>query len=213
MTEQYGEDYYLRGVEKGLSNYQNFRWLESQTMALAERLIEVIGITMGDHVLDWGAARGFLVKALRRLGVHAWGYDISEWAVENCDPEVKGFVSTKLQFNSALGYDHVILKDVGEHFTVPDLIRATDWLLGDTRKSILFIVPLTEIVGGQYVRREDDMDVTHVIRWPLHEWMSFFQRRIPGEEWTLQGSWHIPGLKPTSLSHPKSCGFITLRRI
>src|SRR4051812_41054092 len=32
--------------------------------------------------LDMGCAVGHVVKRLRELGVDAWGYDISSWAVE-----------------------------------------------------------------------------------------------------------------------------------
>jgi len=215
MQSPYTEDYFLRGASLGLSNYTDYRWLEERTMAHARRLIEVLGIEKNDTVLDWGCARGYTVKALRRLGINAWGYDTSEWAVQNCDPEIKEFVHQK--FPVTMGdpsqFDHVLVKDVAEHLEPVELIQMAHCLLDATaRISIFIMVPLTERVGGQYVRKEDDMDVTHKIRWPLEDWMDFFRRRIPGESWVLTGSWHVPGLKPTSLSHPKSCGFIVLAK-
>lgn len=209
MQSPYTEDYYLRGPEKGLSNYVDYRWQEEPTMALARRIAEVLGIEPGESVLDHGCARGYLVKAFRKIGVNAYGFDISEWAIENCDPEVKNLVTTG---GLDVHYDHIISKDTLEHLEPIDLMRTADFLLKLAQVSILIMVPLTERVGGQYVRKEDDMDTTHKIRWPLEDWMEFFRRRIPGEEWVLQGSWHIPGLKPTSLSHPKSCGFLLLTR-
>lgn len=210
MTSQFSEDYYLRGVEKGLSNYTDYKWMPERTLPFAKRLIEVLGIGGTDTVLDWGCALGFTVKALHQLGIDAWGYDTSEWAINNCDSQVKFRVHTTIKHD---GYDHVLLKDLCEHLQPIDLMKTSDWLLASTRKSILVMVPLSEQVGGQYVRKEDDMDVTHVLRWPLEEWMNFFHRRIGDRDWQLQGSWHIAGLKPTSLSHKKSCGFITIRKI
>lgn len=212
MQSPYTEDYYLRGPSAGLSNYVDYRWQEEPTMALAKRIVEVLGIEPGETVLDWGCARGYLVKALRRLSVVAYGYDISEWAIQNCDPEVKDAVFGNTPLLITPKYDHITAKDVLEHLEPIDLMRTSELMLAKANVSILIMVPLTAHCGGQYVREEDDMDVTHRIRWPLEDWMEFFRRRIPGEEWVLQGSWHIPGLKPTSLSHPKSCGFILLTR-
>lgn len=209
MTSKYDADYFLNGPASGKSNYVSYSWKPELTVPLAKRLIEVMGVLANDTVLDFGCSRGYLVKALRLLDIEAWGYDISEWAVANCDPEVSDRIHTYIQHDS---YDHVWLKDCGEHLEVIELMRVADHLLKTTTKSILVIVPLSEIVGGQYVRKEDDMDSTHVIRWPLEDWMSFFQKRVGDQPWTVTGSWHIHGLKPTSLSHIKSCGFISLRR-
>jgi hypothetical protein len=210
MQAKYDERYFRYGKEDGVSNYTDYQWLEERTMAFASRLIDVMQMPPRSTFLDFGAARGYTVKALRRMEIDAWGYDISKWAVENCDPEVNGFVHQSIQHDS---YGFVMLKDVCEHLEVIELMRVADHLLKITKRCILIMVPLTEQVGGPYVRKEDDMDVTHNIRWPLGEWMKFFANRIPGESWSLQGSWHIPGLKPTSLSHPRSCGFISLRRV
>jgi hypothetical protein len=212
MQSPYTEDYYLRGIEKGLSNYVDYRWQEEPTMALARRIVEVLGVREGETVLDWGCARGYLVKAFRKIGINACGYDISEWAIANCDDDVVDFVDSVNPTMMHRNYDHITCKDVLEHVEPIDLLRTADLMLKMARVSILIMVPLTERVGGQYVRKEDDLDITHKIRWPLEDWMEFFRRRIPGEEWVLQGSWHIPSLKPTSLSHPKSCGFILLTR-
>jgi len=209
MQSPYTEDYFLRGPSSGLSNYVNYSWLDEPTMALAKRINEVLDIKPGETFLDFGCARGYLVKAMRRLGVIAEGHDTSEWAIRNCDPEVAEHVSTSLWDHC---WEHIWSKDTLEHLEPIELMKTADMMLRTARISILIMVPLTERVGGPYARKEDDMDVTHVVRWPLEEWMNFFQRRILGEEWVLTASWHLPGLKPTSLSHPKSCGFIVMAR-
>ena len=48
-------------------------------MSFAEKLIATMGMQPYDSVLDFGCARGYLVKALRKLAIMAYGYDISEW--------------------------------------------------------------------------------------------------------------------------------------
>lgn len=199
----------MHGEANGLSNYTNYSWKSTETMALAKRVIEVMDIKPGDRFLDWGCAKGFLVKALRRLGVDAWGHDISEWAIANCDPEVKDYVSITIPHDS---YEHVWGKDLHEHLGPRELVNAIDKSLSMATKCIMSIVPLTAVVGGSYIRKEDDMDVTHVVRWPLEAWMLFFQRQVGNQPWIVTGSWHIHGLKPTSLSHLRSCGFIQLTK-
>lgn len=183
-------------------------------MALARQVIRVMDIQRQGVFLDFGCARGYLVKALRRLDVAAYGCDISEWAIQNCDPEVKEFVSTRFPVNY---FEHIWLKDVAEHLEPCDLKQVL-WEVGKLAlKSVMLIVPLEQAGTGKYVREEDNFDKTHKICWTLEKWMDALSDALRGkgnrEGFAIQGSWHIPGLKPTSLSHPKSCGFITLRRI
>lgn len=203
----YDENYFLRGEASGRSNYTDYRWMEERTIAFARRLVDHLGIQRGQTFLDVGCALGFTVKALRRIGVQAWGYDISEWAINNCDPEITPYVRT----SSWPGhFDYMLLKDVAEHLEPGQLRDLIDRLTGQLRKAMLLIVPLSGIEGGRYIRDADNKDVTHIIRWPLEAWLRFVQRQ--NEEFIAQASWHIPGLKPTSLSSPSSCGFITIRR-
>lgn len=209
MQTPYDADYFLNGVASGKSNYVDYRWQEGPTMALAQRVIEVIGIKPGEVFMDFGCARGYLVKALRRLGVKAYGHDISEWAIQNCDPEVRDYVSTN---PASLPQHHVWSKDTLEHLHPYEAVEAIGRFTKLAEKSILIIVPLCAEMNGRYVRDEDEFDKTHVTRATLEWWLTVAQGEC-GSKWFAQGSFHIPGLKPTSLSHPKSCGFITLRRI
>ena len=69
--------------------------------------------------VDYGCAKGFLVHALRLLGSNAWGEDISEYAVENCHPSVKDYVSLPNDNT----YDLLICKDVLEHIEEEDILQ------------------------------------------------------------------------------------------
>ena len=42
-------------------------------------------------VLDVGCACGHLVKALRNLGIEAYGVDVSEYALENADESISNY--------------------------------------------------------------------------------------------------------------------------
>lgn len=209
MTNKYNEDYYMRGVETGVSNYTNYSWQEEKTMALGKRIIEVLGIKPGDTLLDYGTARGFVVKALCRLGVDAWGYDISEWAVQNCDPEVKHRVFNEIKHKH---YDYVWMKDLAEHLTPDEFQNMMGDLLPMVKKKMMIIIPLAAFATGDYVREEDRKDVTHIIRATLEDWMELIHWSSGAEDFTITGSWHIPGLKPTSQSAFQSCGFIEISR-
>lgn len=206
---QYDETYYLRGKDAGVSNYQDYRWLPRLTVPMARRLIDFLGIRPGSSLLDFGCARGYLVKALRHLWVDAHGCDISEWAIANCDPEVKDYVSTTLP---DARFDYMVAKDVLEHLTLAELGPTLLTLTDNTRIAMLVIVPLTEEAGGSYVRAEDNMDATHQIRWPLPIWLEYMEDVLP-ENLNVSASWRCPGLKPACAASPKSCGFFVIRRL
>lgn len=206
----FNEDYYLRGKESGLSNYENYRWLGDVTLTYAIYLRRHLGIQEGDKVLEIGCARGYLVKALRMMKIEATGQDVSEWAIANCDPDVVGFVSTVLETNSR-EYDYVIGKDTLEHIPIQVLQSLIPRLCYATKKTLLFIVPLTSEKGGRFLRQEDEMDQTHIVRFTLHDWLLFLAPLA--SEFTVHGSYHLPGVKPASTEVPQSCGFLTLERV
>lgn len=209
MQEIFGEDYYLRGTKTGLSNYENYQWVPHLTLPHAAGIKKYLEIQDGESALEIGTARGYLVNALRILNVTAFGYDISQWAIENCHPSVKEFVSNQLVC-PAMSYDYIIAKDTFEHIEVEELRNLLKLLVKGARKAIFIIVPLTSEVGGKYVCPKDELDPTHKIRWPLSEWINFlqdFDRRM-----VVNGSYYIHGIKEANTAWENSCGFFTIKR-
>ena len=208
MQHLYDADYYLDGVRTKKSCYENYRWLPETSLPMTKRLVEVLGIQPGETLLDFGCARGYTVRALREIGMEAFGYDISKWAIENCDPSVRSYVSN--DFGGTV-QDYVFCKDCAEHIAEDELKRIVNLLLLSTRKALLFIVPLAKERDGDYVRYEDNLDATHIIRWTLQDWRDFFlDAALPAfRVWPF---YHIEGLKPTSATCAKSCGFLLLQR-
>ncbi len=47
----------------------------------------------GKKVLEIGCAKGFLVKDLRDFGADAYGIDISQYAIDSCEPEVAPYLT------------------------------------------------------------------------------------------------------------------------
>ncbi len=209
-SSPYTEDYYLRGKEKGLSNYEDYRWLPDQTLPFARHLQWYLHLKMEDIIMEIGSARGFLIKALRMHGLNARGMDISEWAVQNCDPDVKPYLSTTF-VSGPLIYDWIIGKDLAEHIELDELKHTVPKWGKSVRKGIFLVVPLTGYRGGAYLREEDQADPTHKVRFTLPDWVLFLQELLP--DFNINGSYHIHGIKPASSQVPQSCGFFTCTRV
>jgi hypothetical protein len=209
VSEQFGEDYYLRGPETGLSNYENYRWLPEPTILCAWRMMNHLGAHPGDSVLDWGCARGYYVKALRILGYDATGYDLSRWAVENCDPDVAEFVSNN---PSGKAQDWVLCKDVLEHVPLSRIADAILRLILHAKRGVLIVVPLAS--EGIYINPADRQDSTHLIAWKMEQWLAMIQDVIDslGHPFTVSGGYKLPGVKQAADPFPMSTAFITIRR-
>lgn len=208
-SAQFDADYYLRGVETGKSSYCDYSWKPDLSLPFARSLQWYLGLKSEDVVLDFGCARGYLVKALRMNGLNARGTDISEWAIANCDPDVKPHVSNELTTGHMI-YDWVVCKDTAEHIHLDDLRDLLPKLGASSRKGLFFVVPLTGYFGGAYLRPEDEADPTHKVRYTLPDWLKLFQQTLP--DFNANGSYHIHGIKPASSQVPQSCGFFTLTR-
>ena len=88
IAMQFGREYFDGTREQGYGGYRyDGRWTP-----IAEDIVRHFALKRGDRVLDVGCAKGFLVKDLMRAcaGLEAFGVDISEYAVRNCEPEVIG---------------------------------------------------------------------------------------------------------------------------
>ena len=213
-THRFTEDYYVRGPETGLSNYENYRYIPEISRPNVWRLQEHTGITSGMDVLDVGASRGYTVKVLRENNVNAFGYDISEWAVEHCDAAVRDCMSTDLA-NLPHEYDWVVSKDTLEHIPPDELKTLVPHLLNSIRIGMFVIVPLTEKNGGPYLYPPDNTDATHIIRWPLESWIQFFHEsaRKSDGNFIVTAEYHVDGLKRASAEYPASTGFFTVKRV
>lgn len=88
LSREYGRAYFDGTRDTGYGGYRyDGRWVP-----IAEDMVRHFDLKAGQRVLDVGAAKGFLVKDLIKVcpGLEAFGLDISEYAVMNCEPEVIG---------------------------------------------------------------------------------------------------------------------------
>jgi len=88
----FNKDYYENGISSGLSLYTNYKWMPDLTIPMAFRIIEILNIKERDSILDFGCAKGYMVKSFRMLYRDAYGVDISDYAISNCDKEVENYL-------------------------------------------------------------------------------------------------------------------------
>lgn len=69
----------------------------------AQRWINHLALS-GKKVLEIGCAKGFLVKDLRDAGVDAYGLDVSQYAIDNCEPEVAPYLTVGDARTALSGY-------------------------------------------------------------------------------------------------------------
>jgi cyclopropane fatty-acyl-phospholipid synthase-like methyltransferase len=228
MKEKFDESYYMRGKETGQSNYENYRWLPDQTISMAGRIAQFVGMIQGESIFDFGCARGYLVKAFRVLGFRSWGYDISDWAIKNCDPEIVPYVTNLMTWAKPTNddFDWCIAKDVLEHIQHQDIQIAVTRLIQRAKRGVLIVVPLRDPSqpGARYVAPQDNCDATHQICWTFDEWMgkllefasqyaALTNPTIAPFNYAVSGAYKLPGVKQACDPYPKSVGFFTIRRI
>lgn len=204
-NEIFNESYFERGLEEGISCYQNYRWIPELTIPLAVRICEYLGIERGETILDYGCAKGYLVKAFRLIGRDAWGYDISDYAISNVDKDVEKYCVRSSLFPIHI-FNWGIAKDVFEHISYGDISN----ILKNLNKQIenLFaIVPLGE--NNRYYSPLNDMDKTHLICENETWWKNFFEK----SNWNIRDfTFKIEGIKDAYYKKtPKAHGFFTLK--
>lgn len=210
MSEMYDSDYFLRGKQTGKSLYKDYRWLPNLTIPMVRAIINHLGIKDEHTILDFGCARGYVVKAFREMGHIAVGIDISEWAVTNCDPDVREYIycrDTKCEDHVSGMFDWIIAKDVLEH--VHRLQTAITNLLEHARIGVFAVVPLSCVDGNPYVVPDYEHDITHRHRLTLATWASMFIR--PG--WRVEASYRVRGVKDNYAKWECGNGFLTARRM
>ena len=114
----YDEDYFEYGLMTGRSCYSYYRWMPEATCSQAMAIIDYLGIKENETILDWGCAKGFLVKAFRLLRRQAWGMDISSYAISKADESVSSYLKLVDIYTDSLferSYNYCIAKDVFEH--------------------------------------------------------------------------------------------------
>jgi len=124
-------------------------------------------------VLDVGCGKGNLVLWLRRLGIEAYGVDISDYALENAHEPIKRYLSKADTTNLPLkdkSFDLVTTFDLLEHIREGDLPQAIKECQRVADRWVLH-----KIYGTTgFERRFPVKDPTHVTIKPSRWWQDLF---------------------------------------
>jgi SAM-dependent methyltransferase len=197
----YDEQYYENGQGSGKGWLMNYRWMPRRTLKEAFALIDYMGLDESSYVLDVGCAKGYIVKALRILEIKADGCDISKYALsfapEGCwDCSVPG--AWEEHYTS--GYTHIVIKDMLEHLTMPQLSELLDHCKKTARK-LICVIPMGD--NGIYRIPEYHMEVSHLIAEDEFWWA----RQFHANGWIVEKSCpHVYGLKDNWQSHAEGFG-------
>ena len=208
----YDRDYFENGHETGKSGYSNYRWLGEPTIKMSESIISYCDLEINDSILDYGCAKGFLIKALHLKGFfNTFGCDVSKYAVENADKDVKNFITlldakTTMyeQFNGKV-FDLVISKDVFEHIPLDDLPEIL-FQLSTISKKMFLAIPLGD-ESNRFIIPEYHNDASHVTIITDQNWLDLFQK-----DWeVVKKDYRVKGLKDYWFDvNPKGNGFYLL---
>jgi SAM-dependent methyltransferase len=156
---EYGSFYYRHDC--GIPYERNEHWL-GFFGDVAEGIIRNLHPT---SVLDAGCAMGFLVEALHKRGVEAWGIDISEYAISQVDESVRDRCSVA-SLAEPLGrrYDLIACIEVLEHIPPTETDKVIANLCASTDRLLLSTSP------------EDYGEATHLNVQPPEAWTAALAR-------------------------------------
>lgn len=218
--ELYGEDYFERGIESGLSLYENYRWLPDLTISMVKAIVKHTGMAPGSSILDVGCAKGYMVRAFVELGFNAFGIDTSLYVINHLDETIRDsarvFIVYPMQgwpFRDEQ-FDWVITKDTLEHLTLhhdPSGKDELQFVLSECHRVSpkgFHVIPMGD--GIRYFCEDYEKDVTHRLRQTMRWWAKEF---TDSGFKVLKKGYRVKGIKDRWYSvHPKGNGFFVLER-
>ena len=199
--KRFDETYYENGVSSGISCYENYRWIPERSFLEAAAFIRYVEIGSESKIIDVGCAKGFLVKALRMLGIIADGCDISEYAIDFAPFGCWNCSSKEAWEKRKDWYTNALLKDTLEHCTYEELPILLECIL-KIAEYFTCIVPLGN--DGNYNIKEYHKDISHIIIEDETWWRNTFEHN--GWE-IIKEDYRVVGLKD-NWSHVNNGNYI-----
>lgn len=127
------------------------------------------------NCLDVGCGTGQLVYFLRKLGIEAYGIEISRYALECANREIKPYLKegniTKIPYDDNI-FDLVTTFDVLEHIERPKLKKAVDETVRVTKKWILHKMYTFE---NKWISFFHPKDFSHISVLSQSFWLNLFK--------------------------------------
>lgn len=206
MKNLYDKSYFENGIETGVSCYVNYRWMPDQTYSMCKSIIDFAEIKPVDRVLDYGCAKGFIVRALVDMGYDCIGVDISEYAISQAHDSIKDRLTllnedNQKSWNNTAKFNVAICKDVLEHVPYEMILSVLTDLRSATNK-LFVVVPLAE--NGVYVATEYEIDITHIIREDLDWWKNML---VSAGFKNIDAKYLVNGIKDNWSHYSRGNGF------
>ncbi len=114
----------------------------------------IASIPKVETVLDVGCAKGFLVRDLRKSGIHAYGIDVSEYALSDANPEIKPYLQCMRVQDLRPGerYDIVHVNGVFVYLEISEIVQVLKILFQITKLGVIIIEPTREQILEWYER-------------------------------------------------------------
>jgi SAM-dependent methyltransferase len=164
--EKYGKKYFES------INYVNYLDRKNKYIKHAEdikQLLESVSLlNPNSKILDYGCAVGFLLEGFKKQGYNnIHGFDISEWALEQCKNKNLN-VFENFQHES---FDLITALDVFEHMTDKEIKSALNYFNTDT---LLVRIPCS-VDGEDYHLDISKLDPTHCNCKTKNGWKKLFK--------------------------------------
>ena len=187
ISKRYDFEYFDGDRKYGYGGYKyDGRWIP-----VARDIIKHFNLKSGDRFLDIGCAKGFLMKDLidELPGLQVYGIEISEYAIKNCHPDVKGKIlkgnAKSLPFADNY-FDAVISLDTIHNLDRNDVLTALKEIERVTKDNNSFIK-----VDSYTTREEKEIFESWVLTAEYHdypdEWLKTFKEAgYSGDyDWTI----------------------------
>ncbi|MCX7996203.1 MAG: UMP kinase [Patescibacteria group bacterium] len=172
----YDREYY-RGSKAGYRFIRRTSWIGRLLRYLVNwyRAILIKFFLNPQSVLDVGCGTGELVASLRKLGVDAYGVELSKEVMDIIEPSVKQFIrigdpTARLPYKDA-EFDLVVTYDVLEHIERAKLRKAIAEMVRVSKKYILHKIYTIE---NRYISIFHSKDFSRVSLFPRHYWQRLF---------------------------------------
>lgn len=167
------KDYYVRSK---ISNYEDYRKRNLDKMA--SELKDYFKWDENTRILDYGAATGCLLSALKLLGIkYLIGTDISYWAIEFGRKKYNLSNNELQHYNRELleqEFDYILMLDVLEHICDEELDQTL--CMTNTGNILLVRIPIAAKEGDGYLLEVSNCDKSHIQCHDRQWWKSLLAR-------------------------------------
>jgi len=136
------EDYNATYYRSHLGTDEPYEWASPHWRTFFTMVAERIrAVTNPSSVLDVGCARGLLVQAFCEQGIDAYGFDVSQHAIETAHPDVVSRLSVGSAEEIAGSWDLITCIEVLEHMEPTAADRAIDSMCAASDRVLLSSTP------------------------------------------------------------------------